>query len=89
MDKYLVRAPGLDFAAALVHSEVLARQMLGDVMLLSWYDHERDVEAPGHVSECSSECGTPGWWDYAVSRGARLAIEFDGGRFTFCYLSLG
>lgn len=88
MEKYLVSAPGLDFGAALAHSEALARERLGDAMLLSWYDRERDLEAPGHVSECSRACGTPGWWDYAAHRGARLAIEYDDGRFTFCYLPL-
>ena len=55
-------------------------------MLLSWYDRERDLESPAGVSECHEGCATKGSWDYALNRGARLAVEFDAGRFFFCFL---
>ena len=78
---------GLDFNAALQLATAIARQQLDDdTMLLSWYDRERDLESPAGVSECHEGCATKGSWDYAKNRGARLAVAFDGGRFTFCFL---
>jgi hypothetical protein len=78
---------GLDFNGALKLASVIAHQQLGeDTMLLSWYDRERDLESPAGVSECHEGCATKGSWDYALNRGARLAVEFDAGRFTFCFL---
>jgi hypothetical protein len=78
---------GLDFNAALKLATAVARQQLGDdTMLLSWYDRERDLESPAGVSECHVGCATKGSWDYALNRGARLVVEFDSGRFFFCFL---
>ena len=78
---------GLDFNAALKLATAIALQQLGeDTMLLSWYDRERDLESPAGVSECHVGCATKGSWDYALNRGARLAVEFDAGRFFFCFL---
>jgi hypothetical protein len=77
----------LDFNAALKLATAIARQRLGDdTMLLSWFDRERDLESPAGVSECHEGCATKGSWDYALNRGARLAVEFDVGRFFFCFL---
>lgn len=78
---------GLDFNAALKLAGAIAQQQLGDgTMLLSWYDRERDLESPAGVSECHAGCATKGSWDYAKNRGARLAVEFESGRFFFCFL---
>lgn len=77
----------LDFNATLKLSTDIAQLLLGeDTMLLSWYDRERDLESPAGVSECHEGCATKGSWDYALNRGARLAVEFDAGRFFFCFL---
>lgn len=77
----------LDFDAALTLATRIAEHRLDvDTMLLSWHDRERDLESPSGVSECHQGCATRGSWDYALNRGARLAIEYDGGRFTFCFL---
>ena len=77
----------LDFNAALKLATAIAEQRLGDdTMLLSWYDRERDLESPAGVSECHEGCATKGSWDYALNRGARLAVEVDAGRYFFCYL---
>jgi len=77
----------LDFNAALKLATAIAQQRLGDeTMLLSWCDRERDLESPAGVSECHEGCATKGSWDYALNRGARLAVEFDAGRFFFCFL---
>jgi hypothetical protein len=77
---------GLDFNAALTLATAIARQQLGETMLLSWYDRERDLESPAGVSECHQSCANKGSWDYALNRGARLAVEYDSGRFYFCFL---
>lgn len=77
----------LGFNAALKLATCIAEHQLdAETMLLSWYDRERDLESPAGVSECHAGCATRGSWDYALNRGARLAIEYDGGRFTFCFL---
>ena len=77
----------LDFNGALKLATTIAQQQLGDnTMLLSWYDHERDLESPAGVSECHVGCATKGSWDYALNRGARLAVAFDSDRFFFCFL---
>lgn len=77
----------LDFNAALKLATAIARQQLGDdTMLVSWHDRERDLESPAGVSECHVGCATKGSWDYALNRGARLVVEFDSGRFFFCFL---
>lgn len=78
---------GLDFNAALKLASVIAQQQLDEeTMLLSWFDRERDLESPAGVSECHVGCATKGSWDYALNRGARLAVDFDAGRFFFCFL---
>ncbi|MHB8823616.1 MAG: AF1514 family protein [Thiobacillus sp.] len=78
---------GLDFNAALKLATAVARHQLGnETMLLSWFDRERDLESPAGASECHVGCATKGSWDYAENRGARLAVEFDSGRFFFCFL---
>ena len=77
----------LDFNALLKLATAIAEHLLGkETMLLSWYDRERDLESPAGVSECHEGCATKGSWDYALNRGARLAVEFDSGRFYFCFL---
>ncbi len=78
----------LDFDAAIKHASAIADEMLGDNMLLSWYDRERDIESPAHVSECHEGCAIKGFWDYALNRGGALAVDFDGGRFVFCFMPL-
>ncbi len=78
---------GLDFNAALKLATAIAEQRFGEeTMLLSWYDRERDLESPAGVSECHEGCAIKGSWDFAKNRGARLAVEYDSGRFYFCFL---
>jgi hypothetical protein len=78
-----------DFNAAIKRATAIADEHLGDNMLLSWYDRERDIESPAHVSECHEGCAIKGFWDYALNRGGTLAVDFDGGRFVFCFMPLG
>jgi hypothetical protein len=74
-----------DHPAALRLADAEAKQRLGEAMLLSWYDRERDFEAPQHVSECHQDSAVPGYVDYALSRGATLKVDIDDGRFVFFY----
>lgn len=50
--------PDYQVAMKLANSE--AQQRLGEVMLLSWYDHDRDFESPQHSSECHLDSAIPG-----------------------------
>lgn len=77
-----------DFDVAIKRATELADELLGDNMLLSWYDRERDIESPAHVSECHEGCAIKGFWDYAQNRGGTLAVDFDDGRFVFCFMPL-
>lgn len=52
----------LDFDAAIKRAAV-AYELLGDNMLLSWYDRERDLESPAHASECHEGCPVKGYWE--------------------------
>lgn len=76
------------FDAALRRATIVADELIGENMLLSWYDRERDLESPAHASECHENCPTRGYWDYALNRGATLAVDFDDGRFVFCFRPL-
>lgn len=51
--------PFADYRAALKRAQDEARARLGEAMLLSWYDRDRDFEAPQHVSECYADSATP------------------------------
>jgi hypothetical protein len=79
----------IEFDTALERASQVANELLGESMLLSWYDRERDLESPAHVSECHEGCEVRGFWDYALNRGGALAVDFDQGRFVFCFMPLG
>ncbi len=78
--------PLADYFAAMKLANREAERRLGDHMLLSWYDRDRDFESPQHASECHQNSAIPGYVDYAVSRDASLKIDCEEGRFIFFYL---
>jgi len=80
--------PLADYLAAMALANREATGRLGDYMLLSWYDRDRDFESPQHASECHQGSATPGYVDYAIHHGARLMIDLHQGRFVFFYLPL-
>jgi hypothetical protein len=80
---------GLDFNACLKLAEAAAAHLLGEAMLLSFYDRDRNLESPNGVSECHQGCAVPGWVDYAANRGGSLIVDFGRGRFVFCFRPLG
>lgn len=79
---------GLDFNACLKLAEAAASHLLGEAMLLSFYDRDRNLESPNGVSECHQGCETPGWIDYARNRGGTLIVNFQHGRHVFCFMPL-
>lgn len=78
--------PAADYLAAMAAANAVAAQRLGNYMLLSWYDRDRNFESPQHVSECHRDSAVPGYVDYALHRGARLMVDVEQGRFVFFYL---
>ena len=90
MRQVTITAPewALDFAAAKRVADGVAASLLGEATCLSWYDRERDYEAPAGATECHDGCPVPGYIDYAANRSAELQVDVDGGRFVFCYRSI-
>jgi len=77
-----------DYRAAMRLADATAAKQLGEYMLLSWYDRDRDFESPQHSSECHQASATPGYVDYGLNHGASLMVDIEGGRFVFFYLAL-
>ena len=78
-------SPVKDYQEAMQQANREATTRLGDPMLLSWFDRDRDFEAPQHVSECHQDSAVPGYVDYALNRGATMKIDIENGRFVFFY----
>ncbi len=75
-----------DYLAAMKMANHAAAARLGDAMLLSWYDRDRDFESPQHASECHRDSAVPGYVDYGLHHGATLKVDIEDGRFVFFYL---
>lgn len=84
----LAPSPLKDYRAAMALAEAEASARLGDAMLLSWYDRDRNFESPQHASECHLDSAVPGYVDYGLNHGARLVVDIEDGRFVFFYLPL-
>lgn len=78
----------LSFEQSLKLANAIANHLLGEAMLLSFFDRDRNLESPAGVSECHVGCATPGWQDYAENRGGSLMVDFQHGRHVFCYRPL-
>ena len=53
-----------DYLAAMQRANAEAGVRPNDPMLLSWYDRDRDFEAPPHVSEYHQDSAVSGYVDY-------------------------
>ena len=85
----LAEGPPLsDYRVAMARADEIATERLGEAMLLSWYDHDRDFESPQHSSECHQVSATPGYVDYGLNHGATLKVDIEQGRFVFFYLAV-
>lgn len=80
--------PFKDYLEAMAAANGIADERLGEHMLLSWYDRDRDFESPQHSSECHANSAVPGYVDYGLYHGATLKIDFESGRFVFFYLPI-
>lgn len=78
-------APLPDYRAAMALANREAAARLGEHMLLSWYDRDRDFEAPAHAGECHADAAVPGYVDYGLHHGATLKVDVEHGRFVFFY----
>jgi hypothetical protein len=78
--------PVADYLEAMQLANGEAAKRLGEYMLLSWYDRDRDFESPQHSSECHQDSATPGYVDYGIHHGATLKVDIEQGRFVFFYL---
>jgi len=79
-------SPLRDYRAAMEVAVDEAERRLGEPMLLSWYDRDRDFESPQHASECHQASAIPGYVDYGINHGATLLIDIESGRFLFFFL---
>ncbi len=78
------RVPDYRVAMSIANAE--AEKRIGQSMLLSWYDRDRDFESPQHASECHQDSAVPGYVDYGIHHGATLKVDIEHGRFVFFYL---
>ncbi|MBI3571143.1 MAG: AF1514 family protein [Gammaproteobacteria bacterium] len=77
--------PATDYREAMRLANAEAAARLNDYMLLSWYDRDRNFEAPQHSSECHQDSAVPGYVDYGIHHGATLMVDVENGRFVFFY----
>jgi hypothetical protein len=75
-----------DYRAAMRLANAEAERRLGEYMLLSWYDRDREFESPQYASECHMDSAVPGYVDYGIYHGATLKVDIEQGRFVFFYL---
>jgi hypothetical protein len=69
-----------DYREAMEIANGVADERLGEYMLLSWYDRDRDFSSPQHVDECHANSPVPGYVDYALYRDAKLKVNIGNGR---------
>lgn len=77
-----------DYLQAMELANKKADEVIGEHMLLAWYDRDRDFESPQHASECHVNSAIPGYIDYALYHGAKLKIDIEKGRFIFFYIPI-
>ena len=77
-----------DYLQAIQFANNEAEKLIGENMLLAWYDRDRDFESPQHSSECHANSAIPGYIDYGLYHGAKLKIDIEQGRFVFFYLPI-
>lgn len=75
-----------DYLQAMRLAREAAERLLGEHMLLSWYDRDRDFESPQHASECHQQGAVPGYVDYGIHHGATLVVDIEQGRFVFYFM---
>ena len=79
--------PLADYRQAIELANRIAGERFGEVMMLFWYDRDRDF-APQHTSECHFDRAVSGYVDYGIHHGANLVVVIEAGRFVFYYTQL-
>ena len=80
--------PLSDYRDAIELATRIATEHFGEMMMLSWYDRDRDFESPQHSSECHLDSAIPGYVDYGISHGATLKVVIEEGRFVFYFTQI-
>lgn len=62
-----------------------AAQPGADVMVVAWYDGQKQEEHPD-VPECQHK---PGWLAYAEGHGGQIQVDINNGEFIFIFTDLG
>ena len=73
------------YLEAMALAKEIAAERFEEYMLISWYDRDRDYEAPPNTTECPGACEKNGYIFYAHSHGARLKVDIEKGRFIFFF----
>ncbi|MHB8809095.1 MAG: AF1514 family protein [Desulfobulbaceae bacterium] len=74
-----------EYREAIALAKAEAEKRLGEYMLISWYDRDRDYESPPNTTECAGVCEKNGYVQYALSHGATLRVDIEEGRFVFYF----
>ena len=74
-----------DYQQAMAIAKAAAEQKLGEYMLMSWYDRDRDFESPPNTTECAGDCEKNGYIHYGLNHGATLKVDVEDGRFVFFF----
>jgi hypothetical protein len=88
---FLASDEPLPFERQLPVATAVAGALLGEPMLLSWYDAVRGIESPNGVSECGAAAPSDGVRAYAASRGGTLVVAFGaalGSATQFCFTDI-
>ena len=74
-----------DYQQAVILAKAEAEQRMGEFMLMSWYDRDRDFESPPNTTECAKGCEKNGYINYGLNHGATLKVDIEDGRFVFFF----
>ena len=74
-----------DYQEATGLAKAEAEKRLGDYMLMSWYDRDRDYESPPNTTEKPGDGPKDGYIHYGLNHGATLKIDIEDGRFVFFF----
>jgi hypothetical protein len=75
---------GLDFERAQDAARNLAKKLYWEPTLLSWFDKNAGKYSPQDVTCCAE--GTPGWVEYARSRGGDFTVDINYQDYVFIFL---
>jgi len=74
-----------DYQEAMALAKVEAERRLGEYMLMSWYDRDRDFESPPNTTEKPGDGPKDGYIHYGLNHGATLKVDIENGRFVFFF----